>query len=820
MNPLKHKLANEWMRQDDATPEEALDTWNTMEAEFKLNRAMSQEPRTMAQEPRNMAQGGRIGFEPGGAVRKSELIKVLGDSGITTSSSNFSKVVKDLGVKVNKTHPLHRKTQPIYIEPTKKKLVIMKKKHTKNQLQSFHTGPGREAYELREKRILELLNEGDKTLSELDATIRKEFGTSSKTTIIKLKNELKIKLPDARVKGPLNVKTAKIIKDLNILKNSEELNNLILKSDFNLMKDLPELEKIATKMLPKTTADPVRRVGQLLLAYSGEDPELQKYVGEVSDDLVKASGVVKTKMNKSSRLLSTLQKIASEKRAAGELGKDPAFFGSQRKRLNEIVNSFKKGLNIEVDEVKAIGGAKAKTPAYNLFIQGVKETVNQKKGETLDRLTQTAELDLQKATTQAEKIKIAETYNKEVKKFVENANKNLKPGQLPVRAFEISFDKPSKTIKNKAAYNKYKSYFDNVHTTHGYSFKVPKDVMTSEQAKIFLKTDKGQAQLLKQTDLGSQRLYSFPANLAESKTLRKVGKGLRKVGAGYELGFIGLDFMNNLDNGMDTDTAFQTALSNATFGMYEGGRRAQWEDFETAGKELGHNPENLNEIKSMLDLEKMLAGEKQTLNDMIAYNAQEGSGVGLQGMFPAEEIEWRKDVVARLEKEFENKQNTFWSKDNAQDLAKNYQDTVGYVARKEYNKNLETGLLDKGRKDRVNPEMGSIGSPLWEVITDWKDYAPQSFLPQNFLQNEITKAIPNTLRKLPGIFGDMWEPTSEQAKLFDMSKEEKEQRAKDLNIQEQSYHPVTGNTMTYGQMEPYYDKYYAEGGIASLMKKK
>ena len=79
--------------------------------------------------------------------------------------------------------------------------------------------------------------------------------------------------------------------------------------------------------------------------------------------------------------MSTLQKIASEKRAAGELGKESAFFGSQRKRLNEIITSFKKGLNIEVDEVKAIGGAKAKTPAYNLFVQGVKDTVNQKKGD-------------------------------------------------------------------------------------------------------------------------------------------------------------------------------------------------------------------------------------------------------------------------------------------------------------------------------------------------------------------------------------------------------------------------------------------------------
>jgi len=209
---------------------------------------------------------------------------------------------------------------------------------------------------------------------------------------------------------------------------------------------------------------------------------------------------------------------------------------------------------------------------------------------------------------------------------------------------------------------------------------------------------------------------------------------------------------------------------------------------------------------------------------MISYNAQEGTGEGLQGEFSAEEIAWRKDVVARLEKEFENKQNTFWSQDNAQDLAKNYHDTIGYVARKEYNKNLNregAGKMFFGDKERrVNPDMNVIGSPLWQVVTDWKDYVPQSLLPQNFLQNAITKAIPNTLRKLPGVLGDVWEPTSERAKLYDMSEEEIDQRAKDLNIQEQSYHPVTGNTMNAQQMESYYDKYYAEGGIASLNVKR
>ena len=57
-------MANEWMRQDDATPQEALDTWHAMEAEFKANRAMLQEPRFMA-------QGGRIGYEDGQLVRNT-----------------------------------------------------------------------------------------------------------------------------------------------------------------------------------------------------------------------------------------------------------------------------------------------------------------------------------------------------------------------------------------------------------------------------------------------------------------------------------------------------------------------------------------------------------------------------------------------------------------------------------------------------------------------------------------------------------------------------------------------------------------------------
>ena len=97
MNPLKHKLANEWMRQDDASPEEALETWNTMEAEFKLNRAALQEPRTMAQEPRNMAHGGRIGLKPGGIVEPG--VEYYGKFTEAEKRVNISAWEKETGKK-------------------------------------------------------------------------------------------------------------------------------------------------------------------------------------------------------------------------------------------------------------------------------------------------------------------------------------------------------------------------------------------------------------------------------------------------------------------------------------------------------------------------------------------------------------------------------------------------------------------------------------------------------------------------------------------------------------------------------------------------
>jgi len=113
-----------------------------------------------------------------------------------------------------------------------------------------------------------------------------------------------------------------------------------------------------------------------------------------------------------------------------------------------------------------------------------------------------------------------------------------------------------------------------------------------------------------------------------------------------------------------------------------------------------------------------------------------------------------------------------------------------------------------------------MGSPLWEALSDWR-----TFLPQNLMETtQATQPVVRNLRKLPGILGAMWDPTSEQAILSAMTPEEREERAAKLNIKRQTYSPVHQmSTMTYDQMDPYYADFgymynMAGGGIAGVRR--
>ena len=459
-----------------------------------------------------LTRPGRKSFKPGGPVTSAELYKKAQSYGINPSKPNFSPTIKGLGVEVQKGG-----TKPIYIEPTAAEFKKMKEQYDLNKLKStFASKEGREALEQRKIKIANLIKKsgGNITLKQIRDSFPQIKGQiPSKALVKEVAEDIGIKIVSGREKGPLNIRTSEIINDLQILKNNKALNKIIAKPDFNIVDDLLELEKITAKALPNSKATPARRLAQLLIGYSGDDPDLAKYVGKVSDDLAMAADNISPglRTGKYGGLIGHLERMAAEKKGAISLGKDSGFFASQRKRLGELIQNITGSKGVAaIDEVKPIAGGRSNTPVYNLFVQGIKGTFNEEKLNQLDKFSAKAEIDLQDATTKSEKLKIVNNYNQKVKAFVTNANKNLKPGQLPIRAFELSLDAPKNTIKNKEAYNKYKTYFDDVHTKHGYSFKVPKDIMTSEQAIDFLKTPKGKNQIL-QLAKKNPRIFGIPA---------------------------------------------------------------------------------------------------------------------------------------------------------------------------------------------------------------------------------------------------------------------------------------------------------------------
>ena len=318
---------------------------------------------------------------------------------------------------------------------------------------------------------------------------------------------------------------------------------------------------------------------------------------------------------------------------------------------------------------------------------------------------------------------------------------------------------------------------------------------------------------------GSSRVASVAGVLDDAfktKTAKKVGSFLTKTGAPFEAGFIVTDYYNNLSRGMSKGEAWQTALSNATFGIYEGGSRAREKGLIDLAEAQGYSDWQVDSLKTMMSynkLQKELQSEKIKLKQLIAE--QESGVTSVTGEDVAGAIEQQKDLISKMEQGAEDLTETYWKgMPEGEDFntGKMFDDLLGYKARQEYNETVED------KKHRVNPDMGEIGSPLWEALSDWR-----TFLPQNLMETtQATQPVVRNLRKLPGILGAMWDPTSEQAILSAMTPEEREERALRLNVKKQTYDPMhQTSTMTYDQMDPYYADFgymYADGGIAGIRR--
>ena len=457
-------------------------------------------------------------------VQTPELLKILQDAGIGVSASNLSRFIstynltkapsimkQDYDTRVAKDGKTYRYPRPprevtsgIYFKPTTAELKDLKNQYDKNILKKTDMGPGKVAFDKRNKRAIELLKSGKYSLAEAERILLKEFPEvkGMKSTLQNLKKNIK------GVPSGTTGSTATVVKRVTSAVNKLNKSNVKTLIE-NGEKNLDKLIKASKKVLGVSENLAARRLGQLMEAYQGSNEYVNltdKFLARQSGNIIKGLTV-----GKYGGIGGGLIRRLHERKVGEELGENKNFFSSLKKRIQERIKSG----DYETDVVKNLASSSrnASSP-YSIFLQGIRSDINQEKGKRLDRILGIAESKIQATSDLSEKKKIADAYNAEAKAFAKDANKNLKKGQLPVRTMEISFDSPSKTIKNKEAYELFDDVFEKIYDKHGYSFKVPKDLKTVYDVKPFVQSGKGQIQINKAIAQNAGRLFSITPILA------------------------------------------------------------------------------------------------------------------------------------------------------------------------------------------------------------------------------------------------------------------------------------------------------------------
>ena len=476
--------------------------------------------------------GTREGFaeiKTKGVIKLRDLAKLFEEYGINLNARNIASKAKTYGLKrPNKVQVAYKDREStrivdiknpkaFYIKPTASELKQIKKQYDVNVLKKTSTGPGKVAFDKRVKRANQLLKSKKYTINQVNEILKSEFPevrtSGMKSTLTKLAKNIK-GIPSGR-EGETATIVKRVKDDLNKL-NKSEVKKLLKAGDTNLEKLVNKTSKLLN--IDKDLA--TRRIGQLIQAYAGDDLYLQ-----VKDDLLlrRAKPILKALGNIEGTKLfggipGGLQRVRAERQFAKNIGKQDAFLSSLRKRIQELIP----GSGYQTDEIKNVrSSVKFGTSPYSIFIQGIRSDINQDKVSAIDKKISTYEKRLQNAKTITEKQKIASKFNEEARAFVSKYNKNLKPGQLPVRALEISFKKPNEVIKNKSALANYGDMFDDIYKKHGYSFKVPSDIKTVDEILPFLKGGRGQKQVLRGIQTQAPRLFSGLAALPE---MGRIGK--------------------------------------------------------------------------------------------------------------------------------------------------------------------------------------------------------------------------------------------------------------------------------------------------------
>ena len=445
-------------------------------------------------------------------IRADELLQLLRSLGIETKDiSTFARTYgfkKPKKVQVRnvdgRISTFENPKKNFYIKPTTDELKKIKAEYDVNILKKTSTGPGKVAFDKRVKRANQLLKTKKYTIDQVNEILKSEFPevrtSGMKNTLTKLAKNI-TGIPSGR-EGETATVVKRVKDDLTKL-NKSEVKKLLKAGETNIEKLVKKTEKVLN-----TNEDlAFRRIGQLIDAYTGD----KTYLNVKDDLLVRKIGPLLKNLSQGTLFGGAggaLKRSASERKVATDIGKPRAFFTSLKKRIQELIP----GTGIEVDEIKNIrSSAKFNTSPYSIFLQGIRSDLNQEKGKTLDKQTTIYEKRLQDAKTLDEKKAIAKEYNTKAKAFARDANKNLKPGQPPVRILEISFDKPDNVIKNKSALDNYGDMFDDIYKKHGYSFKVPADVKTVDEIRPYLEGGRGKGKMLRLLAKGAPRIFGIPA---------------------------------------------------------------------------------------------------------------------------------------------------------------------------------------------------------------------------------------------------------------------------------------------------------------------
>jgi hypothetical protein len=139
----------------------------------------------------------------------------------------------------------------------------------------------------------------------------------------------------------------------------------------------------------------------------------------------------------------------------------------------------------EIDEAKAkMGSFRLGSKPYSIFGQVIDGRLNQGDKMKYDSLLSRFEEDVQKALRgelirdgkKISPIQAVARYNAAATEAENLFNSQKMRNFKPVRIPKITLDSPDKAIANKAAYKKYKQYFDKNFEELRYSFKIPKDL--------------------------------------------------------------------------------------------------------------------------------------------------------------------------------------------------------------------------------------------------------------------------------------------------------------------------------------------------------